>query len=328
MSTSIKKIGVLTSGGDAPGMNAALRAVVRTAAYHKIECIGIYQGYQGLIDNKVKVMNARSVNNIINKGGTVLKSARCLEFRTKEGRQTAFETIQKHGIEALVVIGGDGSFTGAMIFQSEFNIPVIGIPGTIDNDIFGTSHTIGYDTALNTVIEAIDKIRDTAISHNRLFFVEVMGRDAGHIALNTGIGAGAEEVLIPEEDMGLDRLLDSLKRSEKSGKSSSIVVVAEGDKTGKNVFEIAEYVEKNMPYYDVRVSVLGHMQRGGSPSCFDRVLASRMGVYAVEALLEGKSNMMVGMKSEEIIFSPLEKAIKGKSEINKDVIRVSDILTI
>jgi len=328
MSTSIKKIGVLTSGGDAPGMNAALRAVVRTAAYHKVECVGIQQGYQGLIDNKVNVMNARSVNNIINKGGTVLKSARCLEFRTKEGRETAFKTVQKHGIEALVIIGGDGSFTGAMIFQSEFNIPVIGIPGTIDNDIFGTSHTIGYDTALNTVIEAIDKIRDTAISHNRLFFVEVMGRDAGHIALNTGIGAGAEEVLIPEEDMGLDRLLDSLKRSEKSGKSSSIVVVAEGDKTGKNVFEIAEYVEKNMPYYDVRVSVLGHMQRGGSPSCFDRVLASRMGVYAVEALLQGKSNMMVGMKSEEIIFSPLEKAIKGKSEINKDLIRVSDILTI
>lgn len=328
MSTSIKKIGVLTSGGDAPGMNAALRAVVRTAAYHKTECVGIQQGYQGLIDNKVKVMDARSVNNIINKGGTVLKSARCLEFRTKEGRQTAFKTVQKHGIEALVIIGGDGSFTGAMIFQSEFNIPVIGIPGTIDNDIFGTSHTIGYDTALNTVIEAIDKIRDTAISHNRLFFVEVMGRDAGHIALNAGIGAGAEEVLIPEEDMGLDRLLDSLKRSEKSGKSSSIVVVAEGDKTGKNVFEIAEYVEKNMPYYDVRVSVLGHMQRGGSPSCFDRVLASRMGVYAVEALLQGKSNMMVGMKSEEIIFSPLEKAIKGKSEIDKDLIRVSDILTI
>ena len=328
MSTSIKKIGVLTSGGDAPGMNAAVRAVVRTAVYHKVECVGIHQGYQGLIDNKLKVMNARSVNNIINKGGTILKSARCLEFRTKEGRQTAFKTVQKHGIEALVVIGGDGSFTGAMIFQSEFNIPVIGIPGTIDNDIFGTSHTIGYDTALNTVIEAIDKIRDTAISHNRLFFVEVMGRDAGHIALNTGIGAGADEVLIPEEDMGLDRLLDSLKRSEKSGKSSSIVVVAEGDKTGKNVFEIAEYVEKNMPYYDVRVSVLGHMQRGGSPSCFDRVLASRMGVYAVEALLQGKSNMMVGMKSEEIIFSPLEKAIKGKSEINKDLIRVSDILTI
>jgi len=328
MSTSIKKIGVLTSGGDAPGMNAALRAVVRTAAYHNVGCVGIYQGYQGLIDNKVKVMNARSVNNIINKGGTVLKSARCLEFRTKEGRKIAYENLQKQGIEALVIIGGDGSFTGALIFQSEFNIPVIGIPGTIDNDIFGTSHTIGFDTALNTVIDAIDKIRDTAISHNRLFFVEVMGRDAGHIALNTGVGAGAEEVLIPEEDMGLDRLLESLKRSEKSGKSSSIVVVAEGDKTGKNVFEIAEYVEKNLPYYDVRVSVLGHMQRGGSPSCFDRVLASRMGVYAVEALLDGHSNMMVGMQGGEMILSPLEKAIKGKSEINKDLIRVSDILTI
>ncbi len=328
MSKAIERIGVLTSGGDAPGMNAALRAVVRTSAFHSIECIGIYRGYQGLIDNDVRLMNARSVNNIINKGGTILKSARCLEFRTKKGRKIAFETIKKNKIQALVVIGGDGSFTGAMIFQSEFNIPVIGIPGTIDNDIFGTSNTIGYDTALNTVIGAIDKIRDTAISHNRLFFVEVMGRDAGHIALNTGIGAGAEEVLIPEEDMGLERLLDSLKRSEKSGKSSSIVVVAEGDKTGKNVLEIAEYVEKNLPYYEVRVSVLGHMQRGGSPSCIDRVLASRMGVYAVEALIDGKSKMMVGVKSEEIILSPLEKAIKGKSEINKDLIRVSDILSI
>ncbi|MEL0073320.1 MAG: 6-phosphofructokinase [Flavobacteriaceae bacterium] len=328
MSNPIKNIGVLTSGGDAPGMNAAVRAVVRSAAYHSINCVGIYQGYQGLIDDKVKVMNARSVNNIINKGGTILKSARCLEFRTKEGRQAAYKTIEKHQIDALVVIGGDGSFTGAMIFQEEFKLPVIGIPGTIDNDIFGTTHTIGYDTALNTVIEAIDKIRDTAISHNRLFFVEVMGRDAGHIALNAGIGAGAEEVLIPEENLGLERLLDSLKRSEKSGKSSSIVVVAEGDKTGRNVFEIAEYVEKNMPYYDVRVSVLGHMQRGGSPSCFDRVLASRMGVYAVESLLEGKSNVMIGVKNEQMILSPLEKAIKGKSEINRDLIRVSDILTV
>ena len=328
MSTTIKRIGVLTSGGDAPGMNAAVRAVVRSAAFYKVECVAIYQGYQGLIDNKVKVMNARGVNNIINKGGTVLKSARCLEFRTPDGRKKAFETIQKHNIDGLVVIGGDGTFTGAMIFQSEFNVPVMGIPGTIDNDIFGTTHTIGYDTALNTVIEAIDKIRDTAISHNRLFFVEVMGRDAGHIALNAGIGAGAEEVLIPEEDMGLDRLLESLKRSEKSGKSSSIVVIAEGDKSGKNVFEIAEYVEKNLPYYDVRVSVLGHMQRGGSSSCFDRVLASRMGVFAVESLLNGKSNMMVGLKNEEMILSPFEKAIKGKSEINKDLIRVSDILTI
>jgi len=328
MSISIKCIGVLTSGGDAPGMNAAVRAVVRTSSFYNIKCVAIYKGYQGLIDNNTKVMNPRSVNNIINKGGTILKSARCLEFRTPEGRKKAFETIEKQNIDALVVIGGDGSFTGAMIFQSEFKIPVIGIPGTIDNDIYGTSHTLGYDTALNTVIDAIDKIRDTAISHNRLFFVEVMGRDAGHIALNTGIGAGAEEILIPEENMGLERLLDSLSRSEKSGKSSSIVVVAEGDKTGKNVFEIAEYVEKNLPHYEVRVSVLGHMQRGGSPSCFDRVLASRMGVQAVESLLNGNSNVMVGLKEDKMILTPLDKAIKGKSKINKNLIRVSDILSI
>jgi len=328
MSISIKCIGVLTSGGDAPGMNAAVRAVVRTSSFYNIKCVAIYKGYQGLIDNNTKVMNPRSVNNIINKGGTILKSARCLEFRTPEGRKKAFETIEKQNIDALVVIGGDGSFTGAMIFQSEFKIPVIGIPGTIDNDIYGTSHTLGYDTALNTIIDAIDKIRDTAISHNRLFFVEVMGRDAGHIALNTGIGAGAEEILIPEENMGLERLLDSLSRSEKSGKSSSIVVVAEGDKTGKNVFEIAEYVEKNLPHYEVRVSVLGHMQRGGSPSCFDRVLASRMGVQAVESLLNGDSNVMVGLKEDKMILTPLDKAIKGKSKINKNLIRVSDILSI
>ena len=326
--TSVKRIGVLTSGGDAPGMNAAVRAVVRTAAFLKLESVAIYQGYQGLIDDKTQIMNPRSVNNIINKGGTILKSARCSEFHNTEGRKKAFETIKKHKIDSLIIIGGDGSFTGAMIFQSEFKIPVVGIPGTIDNDIFGTSHTIGYDTALNTVIDAIDKIRDTAISHNRLFFVEVMGRDAGHIALNTGIGAGAEEILIPEENMGLERLLESLSRSEKSGKSSSIVVIAEGDKTGKNVFDIAEYIEKNMPNYDVRVSVLGHMQRGGRPTCFDRVLASRMGVKAVESLYEGKSNVMVGLKEDEIILTPLEKAIKGKSEINKDLVRVSDILSL
>ena len=328
MTTKIRRIGVLTSGGDAPGMNAAVRAVVRTCAFYDLECIAIFKGYQGLIDDNTKPMNPRSVNNIINKGGTVLKSARCLEFRTPEGRQKAFENVKKNKIQALVIIGGDGSFTGAMIFQSEFNIPVIGIPGTIDNDIFGTSHTIGYDTALNTVIDAIDKIRDTAISHNRLFFVEVMGRDAGHIALNTGIGAGAEEILIPEENMGLKRLLESLDRSEKSGKSSSIVVIAEGGKTGKNVFEIAEYVEKNMPHYEVRVSVLGHIQRGGSPSCFDRVLASRMGVHAIESLKKGNSNVMVGIDGDKMILTTLDKAIKGKSEINKNLIRVSDILSI
>jgi 6-phosphofructokinase 1 len=328
MNTKIKRIGVLTSGGDAPGMNAAVRAVVRASSYFSVECVAIYKGYQGLIDDETKLMNARSVNNIINKGGTILKSARCLEFRTPEGRKKAYETIKKHTIDALIVIGGDGSFTGAMIFHSEFNFPVIGIPGTIDNDIYGTTHTIGFDTALNTVIDAIDKIRDTAISHNRLFFVEVMGRDAGHIALNTGIGAGAEEILVPEEDMGLDRLLESLKRSEKTGKSSSIVVIAEGDKTGKNVFEIAEYVEKNLPYYEVRVSVLGHMQRGGSPSCFDRVLASRMGVHAVESLLKGVSNVMVGIDNSKMILTPLESSIKGKTKINKNLIRVSEILSV
>jgi len=319
---------VLTSGGDAPGMNAAVRAVVRTSAFHNIGCFGIFRGYQGLIDNDMKPMNARSVKDIINKGGTILKSARCLEFRTSEGRKTAFENLKKNEIDALVVIGGDGTFTGAMIFNKEFSLPVIGIPGTIDNDIQGTRFTLGYDTALNTVIEAIDKIRDTASSHNRLFFVEVMGRDAGHIALNAGVGAGAEEILIPEEDMGLDRLLESLKRSEKSGKSSSIVVVAEGDKTGKNVFEIASYIEHNLPYYEVRVSVLGHMQRGGTPSCFDRVLASRMGVFAVESLLEGHSNKMVGIIDEKISLYPLEEAIKGKTQIDKNLIRVSDILSI
>ena len=328
MNTKIKRIGVLTSGGDAPGMNAAVRAVVRASSYFSVECVAIYKGYQGLIDDDTKLMNARSVNNIINKGGTILKSARCLEFRTPEGRKKAYETIKKHTIDALIVIGGDGSFTGAMIFHSEFNFPVIGIPGTIDNDIHGTTHTIGFDTALNTVIDAIDKIRDTAISHNRLFFVEVMGRDAGHIALNTGIGAGAEEILVPEEDMGLDRLLESLKRSEKTGKSSSIVVIAEGDKTGKNVFEIAEYVEKNLPYYEVRVSVLGHMQRGGRPSCFDRVLASRMGVHAVESLLKGVSNVMVGIDNSQMILTPLESSIKGKTKINKNLIRVSEILSV
>lgn len=325
---AIKKIGVLTSGGDAPGMNAAIRAVVRTAIFHKLECFAIFRGYQGLIDGELKQMTPRTVNNIVNKGGTFLKSARCLEFRTPEGRQKAFNNVKKFNLDAVVVIGGDGSFTGAMIFQKEFNFPVIGIPGTIDNDISGTQFTLGYDTALNTVIDAIDKIRDTASSHNRLFFVEVMGRDAGHIALNAGVGAGAEEILIPEEDMGLDRLLDSLKRSEKTGKSSSIVVVAEGDKTGENVFEIASYVEKNMPYYDVRVSVLGHMQRGGSPSCFDRVLASRMGVFAVESLRKGASSVMVGIENDQMVLSPLEKAIKGNSKINKELIRVSDILSI
>ncbi|WP_340077537.1 6-phosphofructokinase [Leptobacterium sp. I13] len=327
MLESIKKIAVFTSGGDSPGMNAAIRSVVRTCAYHKIVCIGIYRGYQGMIEGDFKELNARSVNNIINRGGTILKSARSQEFRTVEGRKKANEQLVKEEIEAFVVIGGDGSFTGAMVFNEEYGFPVMGIPGTIDNDIYGTDFTLGYDTALNTVVEAIDKIRDTASSHNRLFFVEVMGRDVGYIALNAGVGAGAEEILIPEEDLGLNRLLESLERSRKSGKSSSIVVVAEGDKTGKNVFELKEYVEDNLPDYDVRVSVLGHIQRGGSPSCYDRVLASRMGVKAVESILEGKTNYMVGVVGSEITLTPIDKAVKGQTTIDKELLRVSDIMS-
>ena len=328
MPNKIRKIGVLTSGGDSPGMNAAIRSVVRTCAFHNIGCIGIYRGYQGMIEGDFKEMGPRSVNNIINKGGTILKSARSMEFKTPEGRKKAYDNLVKAEIDAFVVIGGDGSFTGALLFNSEYDFPVIGIPGTIDNDIFGTSHTLGYDTALNTVVEVIDKIRDTASSHNRLFFVEVMGRDAGHIALNAGIGAGAEEILIPEENLGLDRLLESLKFSKASGKSSSIVVIAEGDKIGKSVFELKDYVEANMPEYDVRVSVLGHMQRGGAPSCFDRVLASRLGVKAVESLLEGKSNFMVGLMCDKVTLTPLEQAIKGVSVIDQELLRVSNIVSI
>lgn len=328
MQNKIRKIGVLTSGGDAPGMNAAIRSVVRTCAYYNIECVGIYRGYQGLIEGDFKEMGARTVHNIVNKGGTVLKSARSKEFATPGGRAKAYENLQKENINALVVIGGDGSFTGALVFNKEYGTPVMGIPGTIDNDIFGTSHTLGYDTALNTVVEVIDKIRDTASSHNRLFFIEVMGRDAGHIALNAGIGAGAEEILIPEEDLGLERLLESLRRSKLSGKSSSIVVVAEGDKIGKNVFELKEYVDQNMSEYDVRVSVLGHMQRGGAPSCFDRVLASRMGVKAVESLLEKKSGYMVGLINDKMELTPLEQAIKRSSGVDLELLRVSDIMSI
>jgi 6-phosphofructokinase 1 len=323
----INKIAVMTSGGDSPGMNAAIRSVVRTCAYYSKECIGVYRGYQGMIEGDFTTLTARNINNIINKGGTILKSARSDEFRTSDGRKKAFQQLKDNNIDGLVVIGGDGSFTGGVVFNKEYNFPVIGIPGTIDNDIFGTSHTIGYDTALNTAVDAIDKIRDTASSHNRLFFVEVMGRDAGFIALNAGVGAGAEEILIPEENLGLDRLLESLVKSRKSGKSSSIVVVAEGDKSGKNVFELAEYVEENMPEYDVRVSVLGHMQRGGSPSCFDRVLASRLGVKAVEMIIENKTNLMIGLKNNTVITTDLEEAITGGHEINKELLRVSDIMS-
>jgi 6-phosphofructokinase 1 len=308
-------------------MNAAIRAVVRSCAYYSLGCVGIYRGYEGLIEDDIVDLGARSVNNIINKGGTILKSARSKEFRTKEGRKKAYENLVQREVDALVVIGGDGSFTGAVTFNEEFGFPVVGIPGTIDNDIFGTTHTLGYDTALNTAVEAIDKIRDTASSHNRLFFVEVMGRDAGFIALNAGVGAGAEEILIPEEDLGLERMLESLERSRRAGKSSSIVVVAEGDKSGKNVYELAKYVEENLPEYDVRVSILGHMQRGGSPSCFDRVLASRLGVKAVELLLDGKTNLMVGLKDNVVISTDIKEAISGGHSINYELLRISDIIT-
>ena len=328
MKKQIKKIAFLTSGGDAPGMNAAIRAIVRSCVYNKIIPIAVHKGYEGLINGMFEEMNARSVKGIINKGGTFIKTARSSEFRTKSGRKKAYNNLIDHSIDGLIIVGGDGTFNGAYIFNKEFKFPVIGIPATIDNDIFGTSHTIGFDSALNTVVEAIDKIRDTASSHNRLFFIEVMGRDAGHIALNTGVAAGAEEILIPEENLGLKRLIKSLKRSKNTGKSSSIVVVAEGDKTGKNVFELKDYVDKHLPEYEVRVSVLGHIQRGGAPSCFDRVLASRMGVSSVDSLLKTKSNVMVGIKNNKIFLTPLIDAVKGKSKINSELLKISDIMSI
>lgn len=328
MAKKVRKIAVLTSGGDAPGMNAAVRAVVRASVFNNIECYGVYKGYEGLITNDLVKLNARGVNNIVNKGGTILKSARCLEFRTKEGRIKAKNTLDKHEIDSLVVIGGNGSLTGALLLEEEHGINVIGIPGTIDNDLVGTRCSLGYDTALNTAVEAIDKIRDTASSHNRLFFIEVMGKGSGHIALNAGIGAGAEEVLIPEQNMGLERLLDSLKKSEKSGKSSSIIVVSEGDKIGENVFNFSSYIEKNLPHYEIRVSILGHIQRGGTPSCFDRVLASRMGVYAVDCLLQQKSKIMVGIIDDKMTATPINEAIKGGQSLDKDLVRVCDIISI
>jgi len=328
MGENIKNIAVLTSGGDSPGMNAAIRAVVRACSYHQLTCTGVYRGYQGLIEADFETLDARSVRNIINKGGTFLKSTRSKEFETKEGRKKAHDHLKKQHVDALIVIGGDGTFTGAQLFSKEFNFPVVGIPATIDNDINGTDFTLGYDTALNTVVEAIDKIRDTASSHNRLFLVEVMGRDAGDIALNSGIGAGAEEILIPEENMGVERLLDSLRKSKKSGKTSSIIVVAEGDKSGKNIFELASFIEENLDEYEVRVSVLGHIQRGGSPSCYDRVLASKLGVGAVEALMAGDTEIMVGIHHQKVVKVDLLTAIKGDAKIDKELRRVADITSV
>lgn len=329
MFKKVNKIAVLTSGGDAPGMNAAIRAVVRTCSYHDVEVLGIYRGFQGMIEDDFVELNARSVRNIINKGGTFLKSARSEGFRTKEGRENAYNNLTNNGVEALVVIGGDGTFTGALSFSQEFGFPVMGIPGTIDNDIYGTTHTIGYDTALNTVVDAIDKIRDTASSHNRMFFVEVMGRDSGFIALNSGIGGGAERIIIPEKNIPAEVLLEDIDRGKRRGKTSNIIVVAEGNTAGKAVFELKEYVEQKRPEYDIRVSVLGHMQRGGTPTCYDRVLATRMGVKAVESLLEGKSQYMVGINNDRMELIPLEKAVKenDESKIDKDLIRITDIMS-
>lgn len=321
----IKTIGVITSGGDAPGMNAALRAVVRACSFHDIKCKGVRLGYQGLIENNIIELGPRSVSNIINKGGTILKTARSQEFRTEEGRKIAFENVQKNNIDGLVVIGGDGSFTGAMTFEKEHGVPTVGVPGTIDNDIFGTDFTIGYDTALNTAIDAIDKIRDTATSHNRIFFIEVMGRDAGFIALNSGIASGAQDILIPEEKDEIDSLFQSLARGEKAGKLSNIIVVAEGEELG-GVYDLAKFTKMKYPKYDIRVTVLGHIQRGGSPTCADRVLGSRLGIAAVEALMAGKRNVMAGIRSNQVVYTPFEEAIQKHNEIDKELIRVSQIL--
>lgn len=324
---AVKKIAVLTSGGDSPGMNAALRAVVRTANYYDIDCYGVREGYNGLIHDDFLKMGPRSVKNIINLGGTILKSARSKEFMTKEGRQKAYDNCVRHGIDALVCIGGDGTFTGAKIFNEEFGIRVIGVPGTIDNDIFGTDNTIGYDTALNTAMEAIDKIRDTATSHNRVFFVEVMGRDAGFIALNSGLATGALDILIPERKDSMDDLFAKFRNAEKTGKASSVVVVAEGEKLA-NIYELAEQTKKEFPDYDIRVAILGHIQRGGSPSCADRVLASRLGYGAVVGLMEGQTNVMAGMRSNDLVYTSIEEAIKKHNEINKDLLLISEILAI
>lgn len=328
MQKPIKHIAVLTSGGDSPGMNAAIRAVVRCCTFHAVQCFGVYRGLQGLIEGDIIPLGPRSVKNIINRGGTFLKSARSEEFRTKEGRKKAFEQLCEHQIDALVAIGGDGTFTGCSVFAEEYNFPIIGIPGTIDNDINGTDFTIGYDTALNTVVEAIDKIRDTANSHNRLFLVEVMGRNAGDIALHAGIGAGAEEILIPEENMGRERLVASLKRSKESGKSSSIVVVSEGDQVGKNIMKLADYIQKNLNEYEVKVTVLGHIQRGGSPSCYDRVLASRLGVAAVDALIAGQHGIMIGIRHTKIVAVPFKETLSGANELDTELIRVADITSL
>lgn len=327
MSRTIKTIGVLTSGGDAPGMNAAIRAVVRAASFYNMKAYGIYEGYQGMIEGSIKPLNSRSVKNILNRGGTILKSSRSAEFRTKEGRKKAYENLKKHNIDALVLIGGDGTFTGGMYFSQEFDIPVIGIPGTIDNDLYGSDFTIGFDTATNIVIEAVDRIRDTAESHNRLFFVEVMGRDSGFIALRAGIASGALDVILPEESHPLEDLFFELRKGESNKKTNKIIVVAEGNKLGSTM-EIADKVKEKFPHLESKVTILGHLQRGGSPSCTDRILASQLGIAAVDALKQGRTSEAVGIINNKLEHTSFDKAISEKSSIDPQMIKISKILAI
>ncbi|MBL7858215.1 MAG: 6-phosphofructokinase [Cyclobacteriaceae bacterium] len=327
MENKILKIGVFTSGGDAPGMNAAIRAVVRACTYYKLEAYGIMRGYEGMIDGDIVKLGARSVGNIIQRGGTILKSARSTEFRTPEGRKKAYDNIKKEGIEALVAIGGDGTFTGLHKFYEEYKIPSICIPGTIDNDLAGTDYTIGYDTATNTAVEAIDKIRDTALSHNRLFFVEVMGRNSGYIAINSGIAGGAAAVIIPEENITFEELFTLLGAGEKSNRKSNVIVVAEGSKIG-DANTLAKMVAERSSYFDIKVTILGHLQRGGSPTYFDRVLASKMGIAAVEGLLAGKMDVMVGVRNNEMVYNDFDTIMTKHHEIDSESLRIAKILSI
>lgn len=323
----IKCVGVLTSGGDAPGMNAAIRAVTRAAIFNGLEVMGIMRGYKGLITKEIIPFKSQSVSNIIQQGGTILKTARCPEFRDYEGREIAYNNMKEAGIDALVVIGGDGSLKGAGEFASEFNIPIVGLPGTIDNDLYGTDVTIGYDTALNTIMQSVDKIRDTATSHERLFFIEVMGREAGFLALNGAIASGAEAAIIPEIAMEKDQLAELIQNGFRKSKSSSIVLVAESEVTG-GAIGLAERVKIEYPLYDVRVTILGHIQRGGSPTANDRILASRMGTAAIEALMEGQRNVMIGIQNNEIVNVPFHKAIKNQKNINRELLNVVRELSI
>lgn len=323
----MKKIGVFTSGGDSPGMNACIRAVVRTCVFHNIEVYGIYRGYEGMIDGEIVAMDSKSVGNIIQKGGTILKTSRSARFLTPEGRKQAFENLQKHGIEGLIAIGGDGTFKGAEVFTKEYPVSIIGLPGTIDNDLVGTDYTIGYDTALNTVIEAVDKIRDTADSHNRLFIVEVMGKDAGFIALRSGIASGAESVLVPETKTYIDEIIQKLEKGRRNNKASGIIIVAEGDDSG-GAIEVAKKIKEKFTHYDIRVSILGHIQRGGNPSAYDRVLSSRLGYGAVQALLEGKTNKMLGIVNNQYHYTDFTKAIKHHDHLNPYLLKLVDVLSI